>query len=252
LISSFIFISGLLIGSFLNVIIYRIPVNKSIVTPRSSCTDCGHQIAWWENIPVISYLLLGGKCFSCKTKISIQYPIVELLTALLFYQTFKYFGLTLTTLFIVSYLSIIVAITFIDLDHYIIPNGLLIATLFPIAGIIFTYTDRLVFSLFGGLALGIGFLFIRGLGNIVFKKESMGMGDIKYAACIGLLLGWKVGIVAVALAFVSASIYTIALLPFKKLSLGTQVPFGPFLSLGVYGGIFWGTDIINWYLRYLV
>ena len=249
---SIYFILGLLIGSFLNVVIYRVPKEMSIVKPRSSCGNCGHMIAAWENIPIVSYLILRGKCSQCGTAISLRYPLVELLTGLVFYQTYYFYQSNLASVtLLASYLAAVIAITFIDLEHYIIPNGLLIFMLIPVSGLIYLYEGRWLVALIGGLSLGAGFYLIRLIGNIVFKKESMGMGDVKYAILIGLLLGWKVGLVAVAISFVSASLYALALTPFKKIKMGMQVPFGPFMSLGIYGGVFWGTDILNWYMGYL-
>ncbi|MCH8011323.1 MAG: prepilin peptidase [Candidatus Marinimicrobia bacterium] len=249
---------GLMVGSFLNVCIYRIPRGESIVFPRSHCPKCNHQIKAWENIPVLSFILLGGRCNSCNTRISYRYIIVEVLTALIFILMYDRFGLTGEFVVSVFLLSLIVIITFIDLDHQIIPNKLLLVCLIPTAYILIL--DSLkgpgIFSgilshIWGALGLGLGFLFIGLFGEFIFKKESMGMGDVKYAALIGLILGWQEGLVASAIAFFSAAILLILFLLLGKVSMGQRIPFGPFLSLGVFVSILWGSNIIDWYSKFL-
>ena len=255
---AFIIVFGLMVGSFLNVCIYRIPRGESIVFPRSHCPKCNYQLKAWENIPVLSFILLGGRCNSCNTRISYRYIIVEVLTALIFILMYDRFGLTGEFVVSVFLLSLIVIITFIDLDHQIIPNKLLLVCLIPTAYILIL--DSLkgpgIFSgilshIWGALGLGLGFLFIGLFGEFIFKKESMGMGDVKYAALIGLILGWQKGLLASAIAFFSATILLIIFLLLGKVSLGQRVPFGPFLSLGVFVTILWGSNIIHWYLKFL-
>jgi len=250
MITVFIVVFGLMVGSFLNVCIYRIPKKESIVIPRSHCLHCNHQLRAWENIPVISFLMLKGRCSSCKNKISFRYPVVELLTAVLFLLTYFRFGLTIDFIVYIFLLCLLVIITFIDIDTMEILNGLLILCLivgvYPVleGGINSIYQ-----SLIGALSLGLGFLLIRMFGQFLFKKESMGFGDIKYAAFIGLLLGWKMALVASAIAFISASVLFLILLPFGKIAIGKRIPFGPFLSLGAFLGLLWGTHILEWYLN---
>ena len=249
----FVIIFGLMIGSFLNVCIYRIPRRESLIHPRSHCTRCDHQLKAWENIPVISYLILRGHCSSCKAKIPIRYLIVEIITAGVFVLAYNRFGLSLDALVFVSFLSIVIVITYIDIEHQIIPNGLLaiglIPGIYPLVRDGFNHVQQYLVGAFG---LGLGFFLIGLLGNLVFRKESLGMGDVKYAALIGLILGWQSGLVASAIAFISASVFFIILIPFGKVSFGQRVPFGPFLSLGAVLALFCGTNIINWYLEYFI
>ncbi len=253
IILTLIMVYGLLIGSFLNVCIYRIPLRKSIVRPRSGCPHCSHQLSAWENIPVISYLFLRGKCSNCSDKISLRYPLVEILTAIIFGLVYVRFGLSLDFIAFVLFLSVVIAITFIDLDHQIIPNGMLLIGIIP--GTYPMIRDGLgqsVQYVIGAVSLGAGFYLIGLLGKLVFKQDSLGMGDVKYAALIGLILGWQGGLIAVALAFFSAAILFLLLMVFGKLSFGERAPFGPFISFGAFLSIFWGQIILHWYLSLFV
>lgn len=250
MVTVFIVVFGLMIGSFLNVCIYRIPKKESIVIPRSHCPHCNHQLRIWENIPVISFLMLKGLCSSCKNKISFRYPIIELLTAVLLLTAYFRFGLSADFFMYSFFLCLLVIITFIDIDTMEIPNGLLLLGLtIWIYTVVRNGVNSIYQSLIGALSLGLGFLLIRMFGQFLFKKESMGFGDIKYAALIGLLLGWKMALVASAIAFISASVLFLILLPFGKIAIGQRIPFGPFLSLGALLGLLWGTHILEWYLN---
>jgi len=250
MVTVFIVVFGLMIGSFLNVCIYRIPKKESIVIPRSHCPHCNHQLRVWENIPVISFLMLKGLCSSCKNKISFRYPIIELLTAILLLMAYFRFGLSVDFFIYSFFLCLLVVITFIDIDTLEIPNGLLLfGLIIGIYTIVRNGMNGLSQSLIGALGLGSGFLLVRVIGQLLLKKESMGYGDVKYAALIGLLLGWKIGLVASAIAFISASVLFLILLPFGKIAIGQRIPFGPFLSLGALLGLLWGTHILEWYLN---
>ncbi|HDY75799.1 MAG TPA: prepilin peptidase [Candidatus Marinimicrobia bacterium] len=250
MILTFVIIFGLMIGSFLNVCIYRIPREESIVYPRSRCPNCKHQLRFWENIPVLSYLFLRGQCSSCKTSISSRYIFVELLTALLFILLYNHYGWSLDFLMSIIFSCIILVITFIDIDYQIIPNQLLLIGLIPAVYQIISVGFRNSSLYFiGAVGLGLGILLISLIGNILFKKESMGMGDVKYAALIGLLLGWQNGLLAVFLAFLSSAILILILLPLGKISFGQRIPFGPFLSLGTIIALLWGPIIIRIYLN---
>lgn len=245
-----VFLFGLMIGSFLNVCVYRIPKGESIVRPGSHCTQCDHQLAAWENIPIFSFLILGGKCRICKQKISWRYPMVELVTGFLFVLAFYYNGLSLELLINLVFISVIVVITFIDMDTFRIPNGLLVIGLVSGAAAI-ALSENFQY-LFGSLTLLLLFLIIRGMGKVLFRKEAMGLGDVKFAAVIGLFLGWKIGLVAVFISFLAAALFSLVLLPFGKLSFGQRVPFGPFLSLGALTGLFWGSQILDGYISYII
>lgn len=253
IILTFLIIYGLMIGSFLNVCIYRIPLGKSVLRPRSGCPHCDHKLFLWENIPLISYILLWGKCSSCSEKISVRYPLIELLTAMIFGITYLRFGFTPDFVVFSLFLSIVIAITFIDLDHQIIPNGLLLIGVLPgIYPLIRDGLGNIGQYVIGAFSLGVGFYTIGFLGKIVFKKDSMGMGDVKYIALIGLILGWKEGLLAAALAFFSAAALFIFFMAIGKASFGEKIPFGPFLGFGSFISIIMGSQILDWYLKYFI
>ncbi len=250
IIAVIVFAFGLVLGSFLNVVIYRLPRDQSIVKPRSHCINCDHQLTAWENIPLLSYLILRGRCHQCKTHISIRYPFVEALMGILLVLSFYRYGFTWDFFFFSAFIAIVLVITFIDLDFQIIPNELLLIALIP--GFYPLVRDGFAQGsvyLFGLLGLGLAFYLIAKLGTLVFKKESMGMGDVKYAALIGLLLGWPGGLVATALAFLLAALILAILMPLGRVGFGQRIPFGPFLSIGTLLTIFWGSEIITWYLH---
>lgn len=259
IISIFVFIFGLIVGSFLNVCIYRIPKGLSIVRPASLCPSCGKPLKLYDNIPVLSYILLGGKCRACRTVISARYPLVELINAVLYIIVLNRFGTgSITALFIYfALLSALVVITFIDIDHQIIPDvisipgiplGLLFgATLLPDP---FLRSELLGFkaSFIGFLAGGVGFYLIAVSGKLIFRKDAMGGGDIKLMGMIGSFLGWKGVIFTTFLGSLFGSVIGIALIATKGRKWGAQIPFGPYLALGAIASLFWGQEILTWYL----
>lgn len=244
---------GAVIGSFLNVCIYRIPERLSIVHPASRCPKCGQAIRWYQNIPVISWLVLRGKCAGCKAPISIRYPLVEALTGLLFWQTFTTFGLHPATLVFWLFCAALVVITFIDLDHQIIPDvislpgipiGFLCSFLLPWI----SWSE----SLFGVL-LGGGSLYLVAAGyELMTKKEGMGGGDIKLLAMIGAFLGWKAIFPIILISSLVGSLIGITLMLVKKADSRLAIPFGPFLALGAVIYLFCGQALVHWYLQFLI
>ncbi|MGD9224801.1 MAG: prepilin peptidase, partial [Desulfobacteraceae bacterium] len=188
----YLLLLGMCIGSFLNVCIYRIPNGSSIVRPPSSCPVCNASIKWFDNIPVVSYILLRGRCRGCKTRISIRYPIVEMLTGLFAVITWMEFGLSLSALIYFFFITILLVITFIDIDHRIIPDIISLPCIplgFALSFVLpsITWIDSLL-----GIALGGGSLLAIAWGYQLFRgKEGMGGGDIKLLAMIGAFLGWK-------------------------------------------------------------
>ncbi len=232
-------IFGLIIGSFLNVCIYRIPREKSIVWPPSSCPKCGKSIAFYDNIPVLSYIFLWGKCRHCKAPISCQYPIIELLTGLLTVLFVWRWGLTpWTGVLLVSVYSLII-LSVIDLELMIIPDRFSLGLI--VWGLAFfwlnpnfdgTMLSRFLQSLLGA---GVGFfgtLAVALLGYVMFKKEAMGGGDVKLMGGIGALLGWKGVLTTIIFASALGLIYSVFLMIFKGKKGGDAIPFGPFLSAG--------------------
>ncbi|MEE9573828.1 MAG: prepilin peptidase [Candidatus Neomarinimicrobiota bacterium] len=251
MIITLIIIIGLVIGSFLNVCIYRLQKHVSISQPRSHCPNCKHQLKIWENIPVLSYLVLRGKCSNCKIKISLRYPLVEILTALVFFVIYYYFDISLETFSLIVFFSIVIIITFIDIDVQLIPNNLLIISILPIiVYILISQSNSYLNHIIGAILLALLFLIIGYFGKLIYKVDSMGMGDVKYAAVIGLLLGWEKGILAFIIAFFSAAVIIVIVSMYKKLSRKQRIPFGPFLSIGCFVAFFWGTNILNWYLGF--
>jgi len=249
MITLYIVLMGLLIGSFLNVVIYRFPRGESVILPASHCPYCGHQIKPWENIPVLSYLFLRGRCSSCETKISLRYPLVELLTGIVFYASYVKYGLSWDLLVFSLFGALLITIAFIDIDHLIIPDSMVLIGLIP--GLYLWFTrggDLLIPQLIGFLGLGVAFFLIRLVGTLVFKKEAMGWGDVKFAAMAGWVQGWDISIVSMFLAFLSATLLFTILIPVGVIKRQQQVPFGPFLCLGIWLGLMWGKEIIDWYL----
>ena len=246
-----IFILGTIFGSFMNVCIYRMPKNESIIKPRSKCMSCGKKIAWFDNIPILSYILLLGKCRKCKSKFSPRYMVVELISGIVYVLLYLHFGLSVKFLAMCYLASSLIVVSFIDLDTYEIPDsitlsgialGLIISVISPS---VMGKTIRLeagLDSLFG-ILVGGGIIFILGvLGEFVFKKEAMGGGDVKLLAMIGAFIGWKLAIFTFFLAPFFGAFAGI----FMKLKYGKEViPYGPYLSIAAIIAIFWGEEIIR-------
>jgi leader peptidase (prepilin peptidase)/N-methyltransferase len=246
-----VFILGLLIGSFLNVCIYRIPLGKDVIKGRSYCTSCNALIPWYCDIPLFSYIFLKGRCKDCGGKISLVYPIVELLNALLYLVVWYIYGLTLQALFIAILFSILVIISFIDLKHQIIPDGLVILIL--ILGIVNAVYIVLVHGepwytfVIGFFAASVP-LFILGL----IYPDGMGGGDIKFMAAAGLFMGWKLVLLSLFIGAIYGGIVSLFIVIGKKGSMKTAIPFGPMLSLGIVTCILFGEKILSWYLTLFV
>ena len=258
-------IIGLLIGSFLNVCIYRMPIKESIITPRSHCPKCNHMIPWYDNIPVISFIALLGKCRFCKKRISLRYVIVEILTPIVFVLLVKQLGFNVITLIYVILSCGLIIATFIDVERQIIPDeityggmilGLVLSVIFPH---LHETTSRF-YSLrtsFSGLLLGGLLIYaIAWIGTIAFKKKlkeigeetAMGGGDVKYLAMIGAFLGWK----GVIIIFFLAPLFGLVIGVIEKLRRKADIiPYGPYLSLAAIIVILWGDDIIRMFLPYL-
>ena len=243
-----IFVIGLVIGSFSNVCIYRIPRNESLVSPGSHCPQCNKPIPFYDNIPVISYILLKGKCRYCGQPIPLQYPIVELATGLFYLALYLFYGLQLITIIYMILCTLLIIISFIDLKERIIPDVLSLP--FIAIGFIVSFFLRTlspIDSLLGILAGGGSLLIIAIAGTYLFKKEAMGGGDIKLAAMIGAFLGWQLTLLSLFLGFFLGSIIGVIVLIINK-GKSDIVPFGPFIALGAMLSIFWGQAIIHWYL----
>ena len=242
-------IFGALVGSFLNVCIFRLPNEESIIWPGSHCPHCKNAIKFYDNIPVVSYFLLRGKCRYCKGSISLQYPLVEGITALSSLFLIIKFGPSLSYLFYFAFVAALIVITVIDLYHQIIPDvislpgigmGLLASLLIP---------QITLFNSLIGILLGGGSLFIVAtFYQWLFKREGMGGGDIKLLAMIGAFLGWKAVLLTILLSSLIGSVTGILMVVVKGKDFKYAIPFGPFLSLGAVISLFYGEEIVRWYL----
>jgi leader peptidase (prepilin peptidase)/N-methyltransferase len=243
-----VFIFGAVIGSFLNVCIYRMPRSKSIVRPGSSCPACEKPIKFYDNIPIMSYVILGGKCRHCGTKISLRYPFVELLTAAIFLMIYRRWGLSYELFIQMFFVSLLVAVTFIDYDFQIIPDILSIGGL--IAGIAISFIRpnfRFLDALYGVL-LGGGVLFVIAYGyQLITKREGMGGGDIKLLAMIGAFTGLKGVIFSLIGGSIIGTLVGIPLMFIKKENTQYAIPFGPFLSLSAAIYLFKGNGIMHYF-----
>jgi len=248
IITAIVFVIGLVIGSFSNVCIYRIPRNESLIRPGSHCPQCSKPIQFYDNIPVISYMILQGKCRYCGKQIPFQYPLVELLTGLLYLSFYLFFGLQLVTFVYMLLGTVLIIITFIDLKEKIIPD--VVSYPFIIIGFLFSFfrKDLTPMNSFLGILAGGGSLFLIAVaGTYLFKKEAMGGGDVKLAAMIGAFLGWQLTLLSLFFGFFLGAIIGIIVLVLSK-GKSEIVPFGPFIAVGTIIAIFWGQNIINWYL----
>jgi len=244
-----IFLFGLVMGSFSNVCIARIPHRESVVSPPSHCRSCGEKIRVIHNIPLVSFLILRGRCASCGDRISPRYFLVELLTALLYLELYLQFGLSWHFLLYLALTSALIIISFIDLEHTIVPNVITLPGI-PIGLVLSPLLLRIGFlnALFGMIIGGGLFYLIAIVGPFIFKKEVMGGGDVKLIAMIGAFLGWQPTILTIFLSAFTGSIVGLLMIALKRKGRGDEIPYGPFISLGALISIFWGNDIIRWYL----
>ncbi len=246
----FSFIFGAVIGSFLNVCICRMPEDKSVVSPPSHCPRCAYQIRWYDNIPLLSYLLLGGRCRGCGSRISPQYPLVELLNALLSLALFYRFGPSLTFLALLVFCSALVVVTFIDIEHQIIPDEISLSGI-PIGFLCsFFLPWHSWWSSLLGILLGGGSLLLVAYGyQRLTGKDGMGGGDIKLLAMIGAFLGWKSIPFVIFASSLVGSVIGVAMMALQKKDSKLAIPFGPYLAFGAVLYIFYGRQLIQWYLH---
>ncbi len=232
---------GAAIGSFLNVCIRRIPVGESLVLPASHCPKCLHPIRFYDNIPIISYLVLGGRCRNCGEKISLQYPLVELLAALVAILIFWQYGLTIRYLLAFLFACVLIVITFIDLEHQIIPDVLTLPgiPLFFLAAVLGMGVPVLDAAL--GVLIGGGILYAIAFGyELLTKREGMGGGDIKLLAMLGAFCGWRSLFFILFVSSFLGALVGISVMLVKGKDMKYAVPFGPFLSLAAFIYLFWG------------
>jgi leader peptidase (prepilin peptidase)/N-methyltransferase len=242
-----IFVFGLIIGSFCNVVIYRLPLGKSIVTPGSQCRSCGKSIRPGDNIPILSYVLLKGCCRFCKEPISARYPIVEFVSAMLFLGLYSTFGLTLPFMIYALLASTLLVVALIDIDYKIIPNTITLPGIVIGLGLsIWALPITPLASLLGILMGGIFFYLIA-----LISKGGMGGGDIKLIAMIGAFLGWQGAFFTILSGALLGSLVGVTLMLLGRKGRKDKVPFGPFLSAGAILFMLCGDDLIYWYLNLL-
>ncbi|HNQ35441.1 MAG TPA: prepilin peptidase [bacterium] len=242
-----VFLFGAVFGSFLNVCIYRMPLSLSIVKPNSFCPGCKKPIKWFDNIPMLSYLMLSGRCRHCRKPISPRYFLVELLTAALFLFLYWQFGLDVRFFVFAPFVMALILVSFIDWDHYLIPDcivlpgipiGLLLNFFFPVLAGLNAWLPALR-DAFIGVLVGGGFLLLLGwLGTLAFKKDAMGGGDVKLLAMIGAFLGWKSVLMTLFFGSLFGSVVSLALIAAGVKKRDEYIPFGPYLSLGAVLALF--------------
>lgn len=244
-----VFAFGAIVGSFLNVCIYRIPAGLSVVSPPSRCPGCEAPIRWFQNVPILSWCLLRGRCAVCKTPISLRYPSIEALNGLLYVLVFYSFGFSWVALVYLLFLSALLVITFIDLDHQIIPNiislpGVVVGVACALFVLPLPWQDSVL-----GVLVGGGFLWMVAAGyRLLMGAEGMGMGDIKLLAMIGAFLGWQAVFPVVFLGSIVGTAIGVPLMLVKRESGKFAIPFGPFLSLGAMLYIFVWDRLFDWYV----
>jgi len=270
-----VFILGLCVGSFLNVVIYRLPVmlqsewrsdclvfleqpaepekeKFNLLVPRSRCGNCGHAISAIENIPVLSYLVLLGKCAECKTPISIQYPMVEIFTALVSLVVGWHFGVSLQALAALLFSWCLIAASGIDIGHKILPDNITLPLLWLglLLGLFNVFVDletSVIGAICGYLSLWSVFIIFK----LVTGKEGMGHGDFKLLAMLGAWTGWKMLFVIVLTSSLVGTVVGITMILLKKTDRATQIPFGPYLAAAGWLALLWGEDMLNFYFRIL-
>jgi leader peptidase (prepilin peptidase) / N-methyltransferase len=241
---------GLAIGSFLNVCIHRIPRKGSIVQPPSSCPHCGYVLRWADNIPVVSYVMLGGRCRNCKASISIRYPVVEAITMVVFVLHYLVFGLDILLVPRLFFACALIVLFAIDLEHHLLPNVITLPGI--VVGLAFSamLPPGLVDAFIGVLAGG-GVLWL--IGEVYYRysgQEGMGGGDVKMLAMIGAFLGWKLMILTLVLSSVLGSVVGLLVILLKRGGMKHALPYGTFLSLGALVASLVGSRILDWYLGF--
>lgn len=256
----FLFILGTVVGSFLNVCIHRLPRGQSIIFPPSHCPNCGKTLGALDLVPLLGYFLLKGKCRYCGELISFRYPLVELITGILFVGIALSFPVAASPLefaFYILFSCLMIVVFFTDLEHQVVPDSISVSGIF--LGLLFNYVKGMFFyegtglnpflsALFGMLLGYLLFYLIGRTGKAFFKKEVMGEGDLYLTAFLGAYLGWQGVLLAVFLAYLLAGAVALVLLVLKKIKMGEYVPFGPALVMGGFLTLFFGKQFVSWYL----
>ena len=267
---------GACIASFLNVVIWRVPRGESIVRPPSHCPKCDAPIKWYQNIPILSWLALRGKCANCKAPISPRYILIELLGGVLFLAVFwccfmpyaPYvkdmvqkqifpFPLAITLVAMWTWVSLMIVGSMIDFDHKLLPDfvtvgGMILGLVYNAVAYSFAHSFEPIIKSLVGLAFGFGLLWlIRWLGSIAFKREAMGMGDVFLMGAVGALFGPVAVLVTLILSSVFGSVVGLSMVALSKTKFGkfVEIPYGPYICMGCLAWMFYGTELVNWYVR---
>jgi leader peptidase (prepilin peptidase)/N-methyltransferase len=244
-----VFILGTLFGSFANVCIYRLPQRLSIIFPGSHCPSCQEALRPWQNIPVLSYLLLGGQCARCKTVISLRYPLIELSNGLLYVFLYYQYHLSVQTVVFALLTTALLIVSCIDLAHTIIPDAITLPGIVVGLGTSLWLTPVGLRNALLGVGLGGGlFLLMAVLSVVILTREGRGGGDIKLIAMLGAFLGWQAVLVTIFLAAVLGAGVGLTLILIRRKGRREPLPFGPFLALGALLAMVWGDTILAWYL----
>ena len=239
----FFFLLGAIMGSFFNVIIYRLPKKISIIKPSSHCPGCGEKIQWKDNIPILSYLILNGKCRNCDFYIPINYLVVETISAFLFLFSYLRFGISLELFTFLIFISLLIPISFIDLHTTLIPDSLSISGI--VLGLALSvFRGLALISIIGATAGAILISTIIVVGKRVYKQDVMGYGDIKLAAMIGAFVGWAGVLLTVMIGSFLGAVYGLIQIKRGKLTMKSQIPFGPYLAIGGIISFIYGKWII--------
>jgi leader peptidase (prepilin peptidase)/N-methyltransferase len=241
---------GAVIGSFLNVCIYRLPLGKSIVWPASACESCGRELAWFENLPIVSWVALGAKCRTCRAPLSIRHPIVEALTAIMFAAAAWHYGPSLLLVSRLVFGCALIVLFAIDLEHHLLPNAITLPGI--VVGLAFSFVTPpgWVAALIGAVVGGGSLWLIAEAYYRLRHEEGLGMGDVKMLAMIGAFIGWQLTIVTLMMASVAGSVVGLVLIASRKGDMKYALPFGTFLALGAALAATVGPDLLHWYLRF--
>jgi leader peptidase (prepilin peptidase)/N-methyltransferase len=241
-------ILGLAVGSFLNVCIHRLPHKASIVSPASNCPHCGYVLRWFDNIPVVSYVILGGRCRGCNARISIRYPIVELITMITFVVHYVVFGPDLLLVPRLVFASALIVLFAIDLEHHLLPNVITLPGI--VVGLAFSlFLPPGVIDALLGVLVGGGVLWLIGEAYYRYSgQEGMGGGDVKMLAMIGAFLGWKLTVLTLVFSSLLGAIIGLIVIAVRRGGMKYPLPYGTFLALAALVASLAGTEILNWYL----
>lgn len=261
ILGAFSFALGACVASFLNVVIWRVPRGESIVSPPSHCPTCGAAIRWYQNVPILSWLALRGRCANCRARISPRYVLVEMLGGALFLAAFLRYGGPSFQLFVMwTWIALMIVGSFIDFDHKLLPDFVTVGGM--VLGVVFhavqsvgcSFDYSIVLFSFCGLAFGFGLLWlVRALGSKAFRREAMGMGDVFLMGAVGALFGPVAVLVTLILSSLFGSVVGLSMVALAKTKFGrfVEIPYGPYICLGCLVWMFWGPELVTTYLRWL-